>query len=72
MSDPRKVNLSLRPNYISKPAEKVREWLGLNTASLRALREADIVTKLRSALGPQITALNDGDLAAMVQFTRLF
>ena len=67
MSDPRKVNLSLRPNYISKPAEKVREWLGLNTASLRALREADIVMKVRSALGPQITALNDGDLAAMVR-----
>lgn len=67
MSDPRKIDLSLRPDYILRPAEKVREWLGLNTASLRAMREADIVTKLRAALGPQITALNDGDLAAMVR-----
>lgn len=67
MSDPRKINLSLPADYISKPAGKVRDWLRANTASLRALRESDIVIKIRSALGAQITALNDGDLSAMVR-----
>ena len=66
MTDPRKINLSLSPDYIAKPAEKVRNWLQSNTASLRALDASTIVAKVRTALGPHIHALNDGDLAAMV------
>lgn len=66
MSDPRKINLSLPADYIAKPAEKVRNWLQSNTASLRMLDQSGVVAKVRSALGPQITALNDGDLAGMV------
>ncbi|MBK8335406.1 MAG: hypothetical protein IPL03_01920 [Sterolibacteriaceae bacterium] len=65
MTDPRKINLSLPADYIAKPAEKVRNWLQSNTASLRMLDESAVVAKVRSALGPQITALNDGDLAAL-------
>jgi hypothetical protein len=64
---PRKINLSLPWDYIDKPAGKVRDWLKANTNSLRALSEAQIVTRLRSALGPQISALNDGDLSAMIK-----
>lgn len=67
MSDPRKVNLSLPADYISKPAEKLRQWLRANTASLRSLGESEIVAKARAALGPQIGVLNDGDLAAMTK-----
>lgn len=66
MTDPRKINLSLPADYIAKPAEKVRNWLQSNTASLRMLDESSIVAKARTALGPQIAALNDGDLGAMV------
>jgi len=67
MSDPRSINLSLPADYIAKPAEKVRDWLSKNTASLRALGETDIVRRVHSALGAQITALNDGDIAVVVR-----
>lgn len=67
MSDPRRINLSLPADYLSKPAEKVRDWLRKNTASLRALGETEMVTRVRSALGAQITALNDGDIAVVVR-----
>lgn len=66
MTDPRRINLSLPPDYIAKPAEKVRNWLQSNTPTLRMLDQSSIVAKARSALGPNIKALNDGDLAALV------
>jgi fructose-1,6-bisphosphatase/sedoheptulose 1,7-bisphosphatase-like protein len=67
MSDPRRINLSVPADYLSQPTEKVRDWLRQNTAALRALGETEIVTRVRSALGAQITALNDGDIAVDVR-----
>lgn len=66
MGDPRKVNLSLPADYISKPAEQVRSWLRSNTQSIRMLEQPAIVARVRNVLGPQIGALNDGDLTRLV------
>lgn len=66
MGDPRKVNLSLPADYIDKPSGQVRSWLQSNTSSIRMLDQSQIVARVRTALGPQIRALNDGDLAALV------
>ncbi len=67
MTDFRRINLNLPPDYISKPAEKVRKWLQANTNSLRALGESQIIRQVRNALAAQITALNDADISVMVQ-----
>lgn len=66
MGDPRKANLSLPADYIDKPAGQVRGWLQSNTQSIRMLEPQAIVARVRNALGPQIRALNDNDLAGLV------
>ena len=70
MSNPlsmRKVNLSLPADYIAQPAAKVREWLESNTSSLRMLQAPQILQRVRAALGPQITPLNDADVDVMIR-----
>ena len=66
MADPSKINLSLPADYIAKPSEEARKWLKTNTPSIRMLEQPQIVARVRAALGPQIRALNDGDLAMLV------
>jgi hypothetical protein len=67
MTDHRKINLSLPADYISKPADKVRDWLRANTNSLRAMGETQIIQRVRTALGSEITRLNDADIAVLVK-----
>jgi hypothetical protein len=67
MGDTHRINLSLPPDYISRPSEKVRKWLQQNISSLRTLGETQIIQRVRSVLGSQISVLNDADIAAVVQ-----
>jgi len=64
---PRKVNLNLPSDYLSKPWTKFAEWLEANTTSLRMLTEEQIIQKARAALGPDLARLNNGDLAAQIR-----
>ena len=64
---PRKIDLSLPANYFAGPMTRVSDWLNQNTNSLRALNEAQIVQRVRTALAADITRLNDGDIAALVE-----
>jgi hypothetical protein len=63
----RKVNLRLPPDYIARPASKVREWLDKNTDSLKMLQAPQILQRVRTALAGEITPLNDADVDAMIR-----
>jgi hypothetical protein len=58
----RKLNLSLPPDYIARPAAKVREWLERNTDSVRLLQAQQILQRVHVALDGQISALSDADI----------
>jgi len=64
---PRKINLNLPSDYLSKPWTKFVEWLEANTTSLRLLSEDQIIRRARTTLGPDLARLNDGDLAAQIR-----
>jgi hypothetical protein len=64
---PRKVNLNLPSDYLSTPTTKFVEWLEANTASLRLLSEDQIIQRARTALGGDLSRLNNGDLAAHIR-----
>jgi hypothetical protein len=66
---PQKIDLNLPNDYLSKPTAKFVEWLEDNTISLRILSEQQIILKARSltALTPDLSRLNDGDLAAYIR-----
>lgn len=66
MGDPRKANFSLPADYIDKPASQVRSWLQSNSPTIRMLDPPAITARVRSVLGMQIRALNDADLAVLV------
>lgn len=67
MPGPRKLDLSLPPDYLARPSMRVGDWLEKNTNSLRALVEAQIIQRVRSALSAEISALSDADIAAQVK-----
>ncbi len=64
---PRKINLNLPSDYLSKPWTKFAEWLEANTASLRLLSQDQIIQRARRNLGSDLSRLNDGDLAAQIR-----
>jgi hypothetical protein len=64
---PRKINLNLSSDYLSIPTTRFVEWLQANTASLRLLSEDQIIQRARTTLGPDLSRLNDGDLAAQIR-----
>lgn len=64
---PRKVNLIPSGDYFSKPTDKFLEWLEGNAASLRLLSEDQIIRRGRTTLGPDLSRLNDSDLAAHIR-----
>lgn len=64
---PRKINLNLPGDYFSAPTTKFVQWLEANTASLRLLSEDQIIQRARTALGPELSRLNNGDLAAHIR-----
>lgn len=66
-SVPRPINLNLPSDYFSKPTTKLLDWLEQNIASLRMLSEGQIILKARSALGSDISVLNNDDLAAHIR-----
>jgi hypothetical protein len=47
--------------------DAVFTWLDKNTNTLRALTEDQIIQRARAALGPTISALNNGDIAAAIK-----
>jgi hypothetical protein len=63
---PRKINLNLPSDYFSVPMTRFVAWLNANTASLRLLSEDQIIQRARTVLGPDLSRLNDGDLAAQI------
>jgi len=64
---PRKINLNLPGDYFSVPTTKFVEWLEANTSSLRLLSEDQIIQRARTAVGPELSRLNNDDLAAQIR-----
>jgi hypothetical protein len=64
---PRNINLNLPGDYLSKPTTKFLEWLERNTTSLRILSEDQIIQRARTALGSDLSRLNNDDLAAQIR-----
>jgi hypothetical protein len=60
-------DLSIRPDFIQRPMNKVREWLEANTSSLQVLQAAQILQRVRAALGGQISSLNDEDIHVAIR-----
>jgi hypothetical protein len=65
--DPPRYLPRLSPTYTSKPMDALFTWLDNNTNSLRGLTEDQIVQRARGALGPSVSVLNNGDIAAAVK-----